>query len=372
MGWPDRKRSTPVARKDPEGRTFLVRSPWWELEGLTTPTDLRFVRQHFGPPDPVIPSDWSFSITGEVGNPLSLGLDALRRLPSRTVRAVTDCSGNDMAFFDHVEGETAKPSHHDLTLMGAGVIAAGEFTGIPLRILLEMAGVRPDAVSVRVQGFDRGTPDPGPGVRREPGEINYDKALPLEKALDPDTIVAWAHNGEYLRHVHGAPARLVVPGWSGNWWVKWMDGIEVLNDTPWCFYQDENYYYAESPDDPDRQPITVAEVRAVISAPKDGSTVPGGHHVVKGLAWSGMGTITGVQVSTDGGASWEAARIEESRDKWMWVRWAYEWDATESGERSIVARATDEAGRVQSLEPRRNHLKRNYDASIPISITVVE
>ena len=282
MGWPDRKRSETVARKDPDGRVMFARSPWWELQGLTTPTDLRYIVQHLGVPDPVLPEDWTFSVKGEgVEREISLGLDDLRQMPSRTVRALTECSGNDSVFFEPVEPGEETPTH-----FAAATISAGEFTGVSLRDVLERAGLSDRAVSVRVQGFDVGAPGPSPGARRTPEEMNYDKALPAEKALDPDTILAWGLNGEYLRHIHGAPVRLVVPGWAGNWWIKWVDSIEVLYETPWCFYQDEAYYYAESPEDPNREKITVVGVKAAITEPTDlDMSIPLGPRLVRGLAW---------------------------------------------------------------------------------------
>ncbi len=370
MGWPDRKRSTAAARQDPEGRVMFVQTPWWELQGLTTPVDLRYVVQHMGVPEPVPPEDWTFSVEGEsIEHPLSVSLTDLQQMATRTVRAVTECSGNDSVFFDTIEPGGQAPSLYDLDNFAAGTISAGEFTGVPLRDVLERAGLNRRAVSVRVQGFDRGSPGPAPGARRIPDEMNYDKALPLEKALDPDTILAWGLNGEYLRHVHGAPVRLVVPGWAGNWWIKWVDSIEVLYESPWCFYQDEYYYYSESPEDPNREMITTVGVKAAITEPTDhDSPLPAGPRLIRGLAWSGEGEITGVEISTDGGSSWNQAELEPPLDRWMWARWSYQWNVKSAGRHQVMARATDAAGRIQPLKARWNHLKKNYDAVIPLEL----
>jgi DMSO/TMAO reductase YedYZ molybdopterin-dependent catalytic subunit len=126
------------------------------------------------------------------------------------------------------------------------LVSGGEWTGVPLVELLKAAGVKPGVKSVHFVGYDTGRPDPTPQYAatgrtdievHDPGIINYDKALPLDKALHPDTMLAWAMNGEYLQHIHGAPLRLVVPGWSGNWSVKWLKEINLLDHTPACYYR---------------------------------------------------------------------------------------------------------------------------------------
>jgi DMSO/TMAO reductase YedYZ molybdopterin-dependent catalytic subunit len=384
MGWPDRKRPEPFARKDEHGRVTYQRTPIGELPGLITPTDLRYIVAQLQMPDPVHPDDWSLTITGEVERPLRLTYDDVQQLPARTVRVVHECSGTDADFFDYLKsgGEYAgcetcgryhgKPDRFDLTRAHTGQTSAGEFTGVPLAAVLERAGLKPNAISVRAEGFDRGTPGEHATYSADevPQEINYDKCLPLEKALDPDTILAWALNGEYLRHVHGAPLRLIVPGWSGNWSVKWLQTLDVLDHMAPCYYQTQYFYYADSRDDPERRMITAMGVRCIIIEPRDGdSPLAPGLHVVRGLAWSGMGAITRVEVSTDGGATWQDAHIEEPREKWLWVRWSHRWEAADAGRYQILARATDEAGRVQPQTPW-NFQRKNFDGIVPVDIEV--
>ena len=144
------------------------------------------------------------------------------------------------------------------------VVSAGEWTGVSLFEVLNLAGVKPEATCAHLVGYDVGKPDPTPLYMStgrtdidyvDPGIINYDKALELSKALHPDTILAWAMNGEHLQHIHGAPLRLVVPGWSGNWWVKWIKQIELLDHTPECYYQHQYFVLGESPDDPNRKSL---------------------------------------------------------------------------------------------------------------------
>ena len=273
-GWPDRKRPSPEVFKDAEGRVVSARTPVLELEGLITPTDAIHIVAQLQMPEPVHPEDYSFSLFGEVDAPLDYSLDQIRALPGRTVRAVNECAGNDADFFDCLKdgGTRGKPSlavseeerahwkHGEATRREANPdtealfaaipstchVSGGEWTGTPLAEALKLAGVKPGAVAVRLEGWDEGRPDPTTVYRSamrsdfevfDPGVINYDKGLPLAKALHPDTILAWAHNGECLRHVHGAPLRLVVPGWAGNWWVKWIHKIEVMDHMPDCYHQ---------------------------------------------------------------------------------------------------------------------------------------
>jgi DMSO/TMAO reductase YedYZ molybdopterin-dependent catalytic subunit len=198
----------------------------------------------------------------------------------------------------------------------------------------------------------------------------YDKGLPLEKAVHPDTILAWAMNGELLEHLHGAPVRLVVPGWSGNWSVKWIRHLELLEQPPDCWYHYNFYYYGSSPNDPNKELITTIGVKSIVTSPRDDqTTLPRGLHILRGRAWSGGGVITRVEVSVDGGETWHAAHLEEPRERWMWVRWSFPWDA-EPGQYHIMSRATDEIGRVQPRQPRYNNMRKNFNAIVGYEITV--
>ncbi|MGZ8197287.1 MAG: molybdopterin-dependent oxidoreductase, partial [Burkholderiales bacterium] len=182
MGWPDRKRPALIAGKDSQGRVINGRAPVTELEGLITPTDAYYVVNQLEVPDPIHPDDWVLTIGGEVERPLEMSLKDLRKLPGRTVRAVTECAGNDAGFFDYLTKGGRKPSRINQQDMNARAamreknavpsteeigsestttcaVSAGEFTGVPLAEVLKKAGIRSDAVSVRMQGFDRGQPD---------------------------------------------------------------------------------------------------------------------------------------------------------------------------------------------------------------------
>ena len=362
-GWPSKELQA-VTLLDEDGRTTRVRAPVTELEGLMTPTELHYVVQHFAVPDVVPPERWALTVTGEVKQPLELTYDQLRRYPGRTVRTVMECSGSDATYFEYFKGEGSKPSRTQECM----ILSASEWTGVPLAAVLNDVGLTGRATHVRAEGWDKGVP-----ATAEPGTdpFFYDKGLPIEKALHPDTLLAVAQNGKRLEHLHGAPVRLLVPGWSGNWSVKWLWKLEVLDHEPDCWYHYNFYYYGDSPDDPNKELITTIGVKSIVTQPNDNTaTLPKGQHVVRGYAWSGGGTITQVEVSVDGGDTWHSARLEEPIDRWMWVRWSYMWDAATPGKYSVMSRATDAAGRVQSREPRYNNMRKNFSAIVGYDITV--
>ena len=243
-GWPT-KDITPVTLTDDEGRTVRIRTPVMDLEGLITPTDLHYTVQHFAVPPVIETAAWELKIGGEVKNPLTLNFDQLRRFPGRSVRTVMECSGSDATFFEYFKGEGDKPSR----TQEAMILSASEWTGVPLAAVLNEAGLTAKSLYVRAEGSDLGVP-PTAAAGTKP--FYYDKGLPIEKALHPDTILAWAQNGQLLEHLHGAPVRLLVPGWSGNWSVKWLTKLELMEREPDCWYHYQFYYYGNSPDDPEQ------------------------------------------------------------------------------------------------------------------------
>jgi DMSO/TMAO reductase YedYZ molybdopterin-dependent catalytic subunit len=177
-------------------------------------------------------------------------------------------------------------------------------------------------------------------------------------------------NGEYLTHIHGAPVRAVVPGWSGNWWAKWLQNIEVMDHIPECYYQHHYFVYGKSPEDPHKEMITAMGVRCIIMDPLDeDSPLERGSHKIRGLAWSGEGGIKRVEVSLDEGKTWHDAHIEEPHERWLWVRWSYLWEADKPGNYRIMARATDETGRVQPQVPW-NYQRKHFDGIVPTDITI--
>jgi DMSO/TMAO reductase YedYZ molybdopterin-dependent catalytic subunit len=362
-GWPT-KDVKPVTRNDDQGRTVRIRTPVMDLEGLITPTPLHFTVQHFAVP-PVVETDkWELQVNGAVQCPLTLNFDQLRRFPARSVRTVMECSSSDTTFFEYFKGEGPKPSR---TREGM-FLSASEWTGAPLAAVLHAAGLTAQSHYVRAEGNDIGVPRTAAEGTKP---FYYDKGLPIQKALHPDTILAWAQNGQLLEHLHGAPVRLLVPGWSGNWSVKWLTQLEVTEAEPDCWFHYQRYYYGNSPTDPNKELITTIGVKSIITQPNDDTeTLPPGVHMLRGYAWSGAGAIHQVDVSVDGGKTWHAAHIEQPRDPFMWVRWSYRWDARAKGSYTLMSRATDEVGRVQSHEPRYNTMRNNFSAIVGYAVTI--
>jgi DMSO/TMAO reductase YedYZ molybdopterin-dependent catalytic subunit len=404
QGWPDRARAKVMPSKDAEGRTIYGRTPLLELEGLITPTDAFYIVAQLNMCDPIHPDDYVLSVSGLVERPMELKLSDIQQLPSRTVRTVMECAGDDGEFFHWQKKGGAKPTRlkkqkeqGGWNQMGAKdgerpkiedvldavpttcLVSGGEWTGVPLMHLLNMVGLKSGIESVHFVGYDEGRPDPTPQYAatgrtdievHDPGIINYDKALPLAKALHPDTLLAWAHNGEYLQHVHGAPLRLVVPGWSGNWSVKWLKQIELLDHTPECYYQTHYFVLGSAAGAPDNKPCMELGCKSIILNPIDeDSPLPPGTHVIRGLAWSGAGAVKKMEVSVDGGASWQLAHLDDHNDRWLWRRWQLVWKVDKPGRYTIMARATDEAERTQPVTPW-NFQTKHFDGIVPVEVEI--
>jgi DMSO/TMAO reductase YedYZ molybdopterin-dependent catalytic subunit len=364
-GWPSQNIPEPRVLRDEQGRITRIRTPVLDLEGHMTPTHLFYVVQHFAVPEPVPPEEWRMSIDGEVKEAVTLSYEDIRRLPARTVRTVMECSGSDADFFEYFKGDRSRP----VRATEGMILSAGEFTGVPLATVLAKAGLNHRAAHVRVEGWDQGVP---PSATPGTAPFYYDKGLPVEKALHPDTILAWAQNGELLEHLHGAPIRLLVPGWSGNWSVKWVQRIEVTAEPPDCWYHWQFYYYGTRPDDPHKELITTIGVRSLITFPRDDqTTLSPGTHVIRGRAWSGAGAVSQVEISLDGGTTWHATHLEPPHERWLWRRWSYVWEA-QPGQYQIMSRATDEVGRVEPQTPRYNNMRKNFSAIVGLDVTVVE
>ena len=405
QGWPDRARARLMPSKDASGRTIYARTPLLDLEGLITPTDAFYIVAQLNMCDPIHPDDYTLAVKGLVERPVELTLKDVQQLPSRTMRSVMECAGDDGEFFHWQKRGGRKPTRlkkqkeqGGWNQMGGNsgerpkiedvldavpttcLVSGGEWVGASLAELLDRVGLRPGVKSVHCVGYDTGRPDPTPQYAatgrtditvHDPGIIHYDKALPLEKPLHPDTMLVWAQNGEYLQHVHGGPLRLVVPGWSGNWSVKWLKEINLLDHTPACYYQTHYFVHGDSPEDQSKRPCMELGCKSIILAPIDeDSPLERGTHLIKGLAWSGAGAVKKVEISVDDGASWQPARLEDHADPWLWRRWSFLWNADRPGKHSIRARASDEAGRVQPVTPW-NFQTKHFDGIVPVEVEVV-
>ncbi|ROP47209.1 molybdopterin-dependent oxidoreductase [Streptomyces sp. PanSC9] len=310
-----------------------------------TPPGLHYVLTHYDIPYVPRAGAWRLTIDGRVSRPLDLSLADLLSFPQVTTRVTLECAGNGRALL------TPRPVSQPWLVEAVGT---ADWTGVPLRLLLEEAGAAPDAVDVVFTGADHGVER---GV-----EQDYRRALPLAVATggDPEVLVATTMNGAPLPPQHGRPLRLIVPGWYGMAHVKWLRSVTV-SDTPFDgFQQTVAYRLRQTVDDPG-EPVTRIAPRALLVPPgfpdfmSRARMVRPGPVTLEGRAWSGQAPVAAVQVSTDGGVSWEPADLEPAtpRNRWAWRSWRTAWLAT-PGDRDLAARAVDADGRVQPLGQRWN------------------
>lgn len=298
--------------------------------GPLTPNARFYVRCHFALPAP--PS--RLAVDGSVAQSLSLSLDEIRALPRRTLAVTLECAGNGRASLDPpVEGEQ----------WGFGAVSTAEWTGTPLAGVLERARPKRGSREVLFRGADEGTP-------RDLGRrIAYERSLPLAHALHEDTLLAYEMNGEALPAEHGAPLRLVVPGWYGMASVKWLARVSVTTRQFQGFYQRSRYVVG-------RRPLRAIEPRAIISWPQDGEVVVRGRHRVRGYAWSGGGPPVTVELSVDAGATWDRAELTGPATPYAWREWHHDWEAREPGAVTLAARTWDATGATQPAVPKWNEL----------------
>jgi DMSO/TMAO reductase YedYZ molybdopterin-dependent catalytic subunit len=314
--------------------------PLEALRHELTPVGLHYLLIHFDIPH-VDAGAWRLEVGGRVERPLTLSLEDICSLPARTLAVTLECAGNGRSLL------SPRPLSQPWVQEAVGT---AEWTGTPLRPLLEEAGLAPDAVEVVFTGLDRGIQ----------GDVEHDyaRSLPLDEALRDDVLLAWAVNGVPLPPQHGFPLRVVVPGWYGMTHVKWLRSITVVDETFRGWQQDVAYRLRESEDE-QGTPVTRILPRSLLVPPgiPDFLTrtrhLDAGRCVLEGRAWSGWAPVERVEVSTDGGGSWAEARLGEAPSRYAWAGWRVDWNA-EPGEHELLSRATDASGRTQPLEPEWN------------------
>ncbi len=300
----------------------VSRTPLQHLDGIITPSRLHFERHHSGIPE-IDPDRHRLVIHGLVDRPLSFDAETLDRYPQVSRIQFLECSGNSGALTapEPVDGNCA--SIH-------GLISASEWGGVPLGVLLEEAGLKPEGKWVVAAGADAAA---------------MSRSVPLEKILD-DAIVALYQNGERLRPSNGYPMRLFLPGWEGNASVKWLRTLKVT-DAP-AMAKDETSKYSDLDADGQARLFTFPMgVKSVITSPSPGLALAGpGVYQISGVAWSGRGRIRSVEVSADGGVSWAEAALDEHVLSRCLTRFraAWQWDG---GPATLLSRAVDETGAVQ-------------------------
>jgi sulfane dehydrogenase subunit SoxC len=326
-------------RITPEELRLATRNHGIPLEALEydlTPKGLHYLLIHYDIPV-VDPGSWRLRVGGSARRELSLSLDDLRARPAASEAVTMECAGNGRAHL------SPRPLSQPWLVEAVGT---AEWTGTPLRGVLEEAGVAETAVEVLFTALDRGVEG---GV-----EQRYERSLPLAEAMGDEVLLAYEMGGEELPPQHGFPLRLVVPGWYGMTNVKWLERITLL-ERPFEGYQQARGYRLRQEPEEEGEPVTRMVPRSLMAPPGIPDfntrvrTVEPGPCTIRGRAWSGLGRIERVEVSDDGGTSWIDARLGPEPSRWAWRSWEWDWEPVESGEYELCCRATDAAGNAQPL-----------------------
>ena len=332
------KAAAPHARESMlqmNGYAVNAETPLALLTEYVTPNELFFVRSHWIPRTPD-PKKWRLTIDGEVDRSGEITLSELKKLPHAEATCVLQCAGNGRGLYSP-------------PLPGVqwryGAVGNARWTGVRVRDVLEHAGVKPSAKHLHVFGSD----DP-------PGKVPpFHRSIELEKVL-ADGILAFAMNGEPLPVAHGAPLRLIVPGWAGDHWMKWIVRLSPQAEAQKGFYMETAYRYPLTPGAPgvafkpeEMKPVTELFVKSnITTAP---AKVRAKHaSEIRGFAFSGAPDIAKVEISDDDGATWQEASLDPRHDPYAWRLWSHRWTPSRAGAVRLCARATDSRGSVQPRE----------------------
>ncbi len=299
-----------------------ARTPHHLLNGMITPNGVHFERSHSGIPD-INPDTHRLVIHGLVKRPLIFTLEALARYPMESRIAFIECGGNGQLLYQKEPAPVGVQAIH-------GLVSCAEWTGVKLSVLLQEAGVDPKATWILAEGADA---------------AGMSRSVPLAKAMD-DALIALYQNGERVRPSNGYPMRLLLPGYEGNMNVKWLRRIK-LTEGPTMTKDETSKYTITLHDGKSLQFVLPQEGKSVITQPSPGLTMNGaGLYEISGLAWSGYGKITNVEVSADGGKSWAKAALQSPVLSKALTRFRIPW-RWNGGPALLQSRATDETGYVQ-------------------------
>ncbi len=337
---PVRQSTTPEITA--EELALATRNHGMPLEALrwaVTPLGLHYLLIHYDIPV-VDPATWALEVSGRVARPLRLTLEDLMSRPARTVTVTMECAGNGRARF--LPRALSQP-----WLLEA--VGTAEWTGVPLRDVLEEAGPLDDVVEVVCTGLDRGAEENGVV---EP----YERALDLPASMGEDVLLAYQINGVPLPPQHGFPLRLVVPGWYGMGNVKWLCEIRATSEPFTGFQNQVSYRMRQSAEEPGA-PVTKMEPRALMVPPGEPDfftrrrLLSAGTCELFGRAWSGWAPVVAVEVSVDGGATWDEGKLSaDPVSPYAWRSWTWTWSASTPGHYELCCRARDASGRTQPVE----------------------
>jgi DMSO/TMAO reductase YedYZ molybdopterin-dependent catalytic subunit len=313
------------------------------------------VRCHTYFPERANLSDWRLKIDGVVNQALTLSMDDLKKLPRVELVGVLECAGNGRSFYQpRVAG----------TQWAFGSVGNGRWAGVRFRDVLQKAGLKESAKEILLDGSD----SPLGSMPK------FQRTIPVQKALDPDTLLAYDMNGQPLPHEHGFPLRLIAPGWAGDSWVKWLRHIEVLDHEFEGFWMKTAYRHPAHHVEPgaavdasELVPVADLNVKSVIATPS--SWVKPGRVRISGTAWSNGSPVTKVDVSVDGGKTWKAAKLGKDQSRYAWRLWELGWEAA-AGNYTLMARATNAAGQAQPLTEEWNPSGYLWNVAQPVGVEV--
>ncbi|MGJ4918763.1 molybdopterin-dependent oxidoreductase [Bradyrhizobium oligotrophicum] len=313
-------------------------------DGVITPNNAFFVRYHLaGLPYDLDPDKFTLAIKGKVDKPLKLSLKDIRKMKATEIVAVNQCSGNSRGFFEpRVAGGQ----------LGNGAMGNARWRGVPLKTVLDMAGVQAGARQVTFGGMD------GPVIDKTP---DFVKALDLDHAMNGEVMLAYGMNGEDLPFLNGFPLRLIVPGYYGTYWVKHLNEITVVDGVFDGFWMKSAYRIPDTPNNAVEPgttpkatiPINRFTVRSFITSVADGAKLKAGRATLRGIAFDGGAGIRQVAVSTDGGQSWTDARLGRDLGKYSFREWKLPVKLA-AGSHDLKVRATSNSGETQPETPRWN------------------
>jgi sulfite oxidase len=338
------------------GYPLNLETPLELLTDYLTPNDLFFVRSHWIPRMPDLKT-WRLTVDGDVKRPLKLTLAELKKLPQAEATCVLQCAGNGRGL-------------QSPTMPGVqwryGAVGNARWRGVRVKDVLERAGVNAGAAHLHLFGSD----DP-------PGKVPpFQRSIELGKALD-DCVLAWEMNGVPLPAMHGAPLRMIVPGWAGDHWMKWVTRLSPNKEAQKGFYMETAYRWPLTPGAPgvafkpeEMKPVTELAVKSnITTAPKRAQART--THEIRGFAFSGAPDIAKVELSDDEGATWNAAELDARHSPHAWRLWTYRWTPRAAGKSTLLARATDSRGTVQPRETTWNQSGYLYNGwhSVDVEVT---
>ncbi|HQR43103.1 MAG TPA: molybdopterin-dependent oxidoreductase [Gemmatales bacterium] len=336
-------------------RPPCLETPWEYFKHDLTPNEAFYVRWHLQTLPTIDEKAWKLKVGGHVDKSVELSLADIRKLPSTSIVAVNQCSGNSRGLFTPpIPGAQ----------WGNGAMSNARWTGVKLADVLKLAGVKTGALEVTFAGLDKGGPATVP---------DYVKSIPLAEALKNEVLLAYNMNGVPLPVLNGFPIRLVVPGWFATYWVKAIGEINVINK-PFDGYWVQKAYripkgnLVDKPGDLAKETIPIHKmlVRSFFVLPGNNSTVPAGKPVqLDGIAFDGGSGIKAVELSEDGGKTWKPTQLGEDLGKYSFRRWRQTWTPEKAGDYRLLVRATANSGETQPMQPswnRAGYLRNHVEA----------